>query len=187
MVSKILDGEIVIASHNKGKITEFSDLFKDYNLNLSSSSDYNIEEPEENGSSFAENALIKAKATMLGSKKISISDDSGLCVDCLNGEPGIYSARWAGRNKDFSVAMEKINKKLFEMDSENTNAHFFCALAVVWPNGEYKVYEGAVHGSLSFPPKGNLGFGYDPIFIPTGFDISSVSYTHLTLPTICSV
>ena len=111
MVSKILDGEIVIASHNKGKITEFSDLIKDYNLNLSSSSDYNIEEPEENGSSFAENALIKAKATMFGSKKIAISDDSGLCVDCLNGEPGIYSARWAGRNKDFSVAMEKINKK----------------------------------------------------------------------------
>ena len=172
MVSKILDGEIVIASHNKGKIIEFSDLFKDYNLNLSSSSDYNIEEPEENGSSFAENALIKAKATMLGSKKIAISDDSGLCVDCLNGEPGIYSARWAGRNKDFSVAMEKINKKLLEIDPENTNAHFFCALAVVWPNGEYKVYEGAVHGSLSFPPKGNLGFGYDPIFIPTGFDIS---------------
>ena len=172
MVSKILDGEIVIASHNKGKITEFSNLFKEYNLNLSSSSDYNIEEPEENGSSFAENALIKAKATMLGSKKIAISDDSGLCVDCLNGEPGIYSARWAGRNKDFSVAMEKINKKLLEMDSENTNAHFFCTLAVVWPNGKYKVYEGAVHGSLSFPPKGNLGFGYDPIFIPTGFDIS---------------
>ena len=172
MVSKILDGEIVIASHNKGKITEFSDLFKDYNLNLSSSSDYNIEEPEENGSSFAENALIKAKSTMFGSKKIAISDDSGLCVDCLNGEPGIYSARWAGRNKDFSVAMEKINKKLLEIDPENTNAHFFCALAVVWPNGEYKVYEGAVHGSLSFPPKGNLGFGYDPIFIPTGFDIS---------------
>ena len=172
MVSKILDGEIVIASHNKGKITEFSDLFKDYNLNLSSSSDYNIEEPEENGSSFAENALIKAKATMLGSKKIAISDDSGLCVDCLNGEPGIYSARWAGRNKDFSVAMEKINKKLLEIDPENTNAYFFCALAVVWPNGEYKVYEGVVHGSLSFPPKGNLGFGYDPIFIPTGFDIS---------------
>ena len=139
MVSKILDGEIVIASHNKGKITEFSDLFKEYNLNLSSSSDYNIEQPEENGSSFAENALIKAKATMLGSKKIAISDDSGLCVDCLNGEPGIYSARWAGRNKDFSVAMEKINKKLLEMDPENINAHFFCALAVVWPNGEYKV------------------------------------------------
>ena len=172
MVSKILDDEIVIASHNKGKISEFSDLFKDYNLNLSSSSDYNIEEPEENGSSFTENALIKAKATMLGSEKISISDDSGLCVDCLNGEPGIYSARWAGPNKDFSAAMEKINKKLFEMDSENTNAYFFCALAVVWPNEEYKVYEGAVHGSLSFPPRGNLGFGYDPIFIPTGFDIS---------------
>ena len=109
---------------------------------------------------------------MLGSKKISISDDSGLCVDCLNGEPGIYSARWAGPNKDFSVAMEKIHEKLFEMRSKNTNAHFFCALAVVWPNGEYKVYEGAVHGSLSFPPKGNLGFGYDPIFIPKGFDIS---------------
>jgi len=172
MVSKILDSEIVIASHNKGKIIEFSDLFKDYNLNLSSSADYNIEEPEENGSSFVDNSLIKAKATMLGSGKISISDDSGLCVDCLNGEPGIYSARWAGPNKNFSMAMEKINEKLSEMDSKNTNAHFFCALAVVWPNGKHKVYEGAVHGSLRFPPKGNLGFGYDPIFIPKGFDIS---------------
>ena len=172
MVSKILDGEIVIASHNKGKIVEFSDLFKDYDLNLSSSADYDIAEPEENGSSFADNALIKAKTTMLGSGKISISDDSGLCVDCLNGEPGIYSARWAGPNKDFSMAMEKINEKLSEISSENTNAHFFCALAVVWPNGEYKLYEGAVHGSLRFPPRGNLGFGYDPIFIPKGFDIS---------------
>ena len=172
MALKILDGEIVIASHNKGKITEFSDLFKDYKLKLFSSADYNIEEPEENGSSFADNALIKAKATMLGSGKISISDDSGLCIDCLNGEPGIYSARWAGPNKDFSVAMEKVNEKLFEMDSKNTNAHFFCALAVVWPNGEYKLYEGAVHGSLRFPPRWNLGFGYDPIFIPKGFDIS---------------
>ena len=172
MALKILDGEIVIASHNKGKITEFSDLFKDYKLKLFSSADYNIEEPEENGSSFADNALIKAKATMLGSGKISISDDSGLCIDCLNGEPGIYSARWAGPNKDFSVAMEKVNEKLFEMDSKNTNAHFFCALAVVWPNGEYKLYEGAVHGNLRFPPRGNLGFGYDPIFIPKGFDIS---------------
>ena len=172
MVLKILDGEIVIASHNKGKIIEFSDLFKDYKLKLSSSADYNIQEPEENGSSFADNALIKAKATMLGSGKISISDDSGLCIDCLNGEPGIHSARWAGPNKDFSAAMEKINEKIFEMNPENTNAHFFCALAAVWPNGEYKIYEGAVHGSLRFPPQGNLGFGYDPIFIPTGFDIS---------------
>ena len=99
MVSKLLDDEIVIASHNKGKIVEFADLFKDYKLNLSSSADYNIEEPEENGSSFAANALIKARTTMIGSGKIAISDDSGLCVDSLNGEPGIYSARWAGQIK----------------------------------------------------------------------------------------
>ena len=108
MVSKLLDDEIVIASHNKGKIVEFADLFKDYKLNLSSSADYNIEEPEENGSSFAANALIKARTTMIGSGKIAISDDSGLCVDSLNGEPGIYSARWAGPKKDFAMAMAKI-------------------------------------------------------------------------------
>ncbi len=107
MVSKLLDDEIVIASHNKGKIVEFADLFRGYNLNLSSSADYNIEEPEEK------------------------SDDSGLCVDSLNGEPGIYSARWAGSNKDFAMAMEKIKEKLLELDTKNTNAHFFCALAVV--------------------------------------------------------
>ena len=172
MVSKLLDDEIVIASHNKGKIVEFADLFKDYKLNLSSSADYNIEEPEENGSSFAANALIKARTTMIGSGKIAISDDSGLCVDSLNGEPGIYSARWAGPKKDFAMAMAKIKEKLLELDTENTNEHFFCALAVVWPSEEYKVYEGAVHGNLNFPPRGNLGFGYDPIFIPTGFDIS---------------
>ena len=114
MCKKISGDEIVIASHNIGKIKEFRDIFKNYGYILTSSSDYNLEEPEENGSTFAENALIKAMATMQGTGKVSLSDDSGLCIKELNNDPGIFSARWAGVNKDFNLAMVKVEKKLLE-------------------------------------------------------------------------
>ena len=172
MCKKISGDEIVIASHNIGKIKEFRDIFKNYGYILTSSSDYNLEEPEENGSTFAENALIKAMATMQGTGKVSLSDDSGLCIKELNNDPGIFSARWAGVNKDFNLAMVKVEKKLLEKGLKSSKAYFYCALAVAWPDKSYKIYEGAVHGNLRFPPKGKLGFGYDPIFIPNGFDIS---------------
>ena len=170
MKKKIDNEKIIIASHNEGKVSEIKDLLKNYNLNIISSSELGIDEPEENGSSFEENALIKSSTTSKLSKTISISDDSGLCVNSLNGDPGIYSARWAGPNKDFLYAANKINKSLIEKESKDLSAYFICVLAVSWPDGDYKTFKGRVDGTLTFPPRGNNGFGYDPIFIPKGYE-----------------
>ena len=170
MQKKINNEKIIIASHNEGKVSEIKDLLKNYNLNIISSSELGIDEPEENGSSFEENALIKSSTTSKLSKTISISDDSGLCVNSLNGDPGIYSARWAGPNKDFLYAANKINKSLIEKESKDLSAYFICVLAVSWPDGDYKTFKGRVDGTLTFPPRGNNGFGYDPIFIPKGHE-----------------
>ena len=135
-----------------------------------SSSELGIDEPEENGSSFEENALIKSSTTSKLSKIVSISDDSGLCVNSLDGDPGIYSARWAGPDKDFLYAANEINKSLIEKESKDLSAYFICVLAVSWPDGDYKTFKGRVDGTLTFPPRGNNGFGYDPIFIPKGHE-----------------
>ena len=170
MKKKIDNEKIIIASHNEGKVSEIKDLLKNYNLNIISSSELGIDEPEENGSSFEENALIKSSTTSKLSKTISISDDSGLCVNSLNGDPGIYSARWAGPYKDFLYAANKINKSLIEKESKDLSAYFICVLAVSWPDGDYKTFKGRVDGTLTFPPRGNNGFGYDPIFIPKGYE-----------------
>ena len=172
MKKKIDNEKIIIASHNEGKVSEIKDLLKNYNLKIMSSSELGIDEPEENGSSFEENALIKSTTTSKLSKIVSISDDSGLCVNSLNGDPGIYSARWAGPDKDFLYAANKINKSLIEKDSKDLSAYFICVLAVSWPNGDYKTFKGRVDGTLTFPPRGNNGFGYDPIFIPKGETIT---------------
>ena len=170
MKKKIDNEKIIIASHNEGKVSEIKDLLKNYNLNIISSSELGIDEPVENGSSFEENALIKSSTTSKLSKTISISDDSGLCVNSLNGDPGIYSARWAGPDKDFLYAANKINKSLIEKESKDLSAYFICVLAVSWPDGDYKTFKGRVDGTLTFPPRGNNGFGYDPIFIPKGYE-----------------
>ena len=170
MKKKIDNEKIIIASHNEGKVSEIKDLLKNYNLNIISSSELGIDEPEENGSSFEENALIKSSTTSKLSKTVSISDDSGLCVNSLNGDPGIYSARWAGPDKDFLYAANKINKSLIEKESKDLSAYFICVLAVSWPDGDYKTFKGRVDGTLTFPPRGNNGFGYDPIFIPKGHE-----------------
>ena len=166
MKKKIDNEEIVIASHNKGKVSEIKDLLKNYDLKILSSSDLGIEEPEENGSSFEENAIIKSSVTSTLSKIVSLSDDSGLCVNALGGQPGIYSARWAGPDKDFFYAAEKIHENLLEKGADDYSAYFICVLAVSWPDGDHKVFKGRVDGTLSFPPRGDNGFGYDPIFIP---------------------
>ena len=170
MKKKIDNEKIIIASHNEGKVSEIKDLLKNYNLNIISSSELGIDEPEENGSSFEENALIKSSTTSKLSKIVSISDDSGLCVNSLDGDPGIYSARWAGPDKDFLYAANKINKSLIEKESKDLSAYFICVLAVSWPDGDYKTFKGRVYGTLTFPPRGNNGFGYDPIFIPNGHE-----------------
>ena len=170
MNKKINDQQLIIASHNKGKVKEISDLLSEYSLRVSSSEDYGMAEPEENGSSFEENALIKAVETSRYCGLVALSDDSGLCVNALGGEPGIYSARWAGPKKDFLKASKDIEKRLTELGSSDYSAYFICALAICWPDGKNKVFEGRINGTLTFPPRGKFGFGYDPIFIPEGHD-----------------
>ena len=164
--------KLIIASHNQGKVSEIKDLLSRYEVDVSSSEDFGMKEPEENGDSFEENALIKASETANFCGQIALSDDSGLCVDDLDGDPGIFSARWAGPKKDFLKASKDIEKKLIEIGSSNYSAYFICVLAVCWPDGESRIFKGKINGNLNFPPKGNLGFGYDPIFIPRNYDIT---------------
>lgn len=172
MNRKINGHKLIIASHNQGKVSEIKDLLSRYKVDVSSSEDFGMKEPEENGDSFEENALIKASETAKFCREIALSDDSGLCVDDLDGDPGIFSARWAGPKKDFLKASKDIEKKLIEIGSSNYSAYFICVLAVCWPDGESRIFKGKINGNLNFPPKGNLGFGYDPIFIPRNYDIT---------------
>ena len=168
MVATEWNQKLVISSHNTGKIKEFYELFKPFNITLFSSLDFNIDKPKENGNNFAENALIKAHYTYEHTGLASLSDDSGICIEALEGQPGIFSARWAGPKKDFSEAIKKVEKKLKDLKIEKACAFFICSLAIVWPDGSHQLYEGRVDGRLIFPPRGNFGFGYDPIFIPHG-------------------
>ncbi len=167
--------KLIIASHNQGKVTEIRDLLEPLDLELISAASLNLPEPEETACTFAGNARLKAEAATRATGFPAFADDSGLSVDALDGEPGIYSARWAGEGKDFSMAMEKINSALSEVDSKlefkaSRSASFFCALALSWPDHKAEIFEGSINGNLCWPPRGGNGFGYDPIFIPTGYD-----------------
>lgn len=164
--------QLLLASHNRGKLQEFTELLAPWNITVKSAGDYNLDEPEENGSTFAENALIKARAAVAATGLPALADDSGLCVDALDGAPGIYSARWAGPGKDFSVAMARIQDELEKLaaDSENPPARtgrFVCVLALLLPDGQEFLFEGEVRGNLVWPTRqGDTGFGYDPMFEP---------------------
>ena len=167
--------KLIIASHNQGKVIEIRDLLEPLGLELISAASLNLPEPEETANTFSGNARLKAEAATLATGFPAFADDSGLSVDALDGEPGIYSARWAGDSKDFSMAMEKINAALSEADSKleikaSRSASFFCALALSWPDNKAEICEGSINGTLCWPPRGGNGFGYDPIFIPTGYD-----------------
>ncbi|WP_300380200.1 RdgB/HAM1 family non-canonical purine NTP pyrophosphatase [Henriciella sp.] len=161
-------GRLVAATHNKGKVRELKDLFEPAGLEVVSAIDLDLPEPEETEKTFAGNALLKARAAAKATGSPALSDDSGLAVEALDGQPGIYSARWAGEPRDFNMAMEKVEAELARMDADNRRAKFVCALAVVWPDGHEKVYEGEVHGELVWPPRGEKGFGYDPMFVAEG-------------------
>ncbi len=166
---------IVVASHNPGKVREIDALLEPLGYEAVSAGELGLPEPVEDGATFAENALIKARAAAEASGLPALADDSGLCVDALGGEPGIHSARWGGPEKDFDMAMRKIEEKLQAAgatDPEARGAHFTCALALAWPDGEAEVFEGHVHGRLVWPPRGEKGFGYDPVFVPEGHDIT---------------
>ena len=164
--------KIVVASHNTGKIKEIKNLLKPFKFKVYSALDFKIKEPKETGKTFIENSIIKAKAVSQKSNCIALADDSGLCINSLNGNPGIYSARWAGKNKDFGLAIKKIEEKLQVISStskRNSRAHFCCALTLSYPSGRIISFQGKVYGHLEFPKRGLNGFGYDPIFVPEGY------------------
>jgi XTP/dITP diphosphohydrolase len=173
---KLLPGKLVIASHNQGKVREIRALLAPYGIEPVSAAELGLPEPEETGTTFAENALLKAQASAQGSGLVALADDSGLCVDALGGAPGVYTADWAekqsfegGPGRDWYLAMGKVEGKLSELGPDVVrSAAFICTLALAWPDGESAVFEGRVEGSLTWPPRGTLGFGYDPVFVPTG-------------------
>ncbi|MEQ8404617.1 MAG: RdgB/HAM1 family non-canonical purine NTP pyrophosphatase [Oceanicaulis sp.] len=161
-----------IASHNKGKIREIAELIAPFGLVAEGADSLGLPEPEETEDSFIGNALLKARAGAKHANLVALADDSGLEVKALGGAPGIYSARWAGEPRDFYAAMEKVRAELEAKGATDYAARFVCALALAHPGGETRVYEGEVRGALTFPPRGENGFGYDPIFIPEGHDIT---------------
>ena len=159
--------KIVIASHNNGKVAEIKSFLSNFKILTTSASKLKLPEPEENGNSFCENAKIKAISASKSSGLVSLADDSGLCVHAIDNKPGIFSARWAGPKKDFTVAMNRLESEL--SGNLDKSAHFVCGLALAWPDGHWDYFEGKVFGKIQFPPAGINGFGYDPIFCPMGF------------------
>jgi XTP/dITP diphosphohydrolase len=172
MARMFTEDELVIASHNDGKLREITALFADRPFLVTSARTYGLPEPEETEDSFLGNAALKARATAMATGKPALADDSGLVVSALNGAPGIYSARWAGPDKDFILAMQKVENSLAATGSADRQAHFICALVLCWPDGHEEGFEGRIDGQLVWPPRGDRGFGYDPIFVAEGHDIT---------------
>ena len=186
---KLGPGRLVIASHNEGKVREIAELLGPYGIEPVSAAELDLPEPEETGTSFIANAELKARQAADLSGLPALADDSGLCVDALDGRPGIHSARWAlvdpsvspeagpgevqGR-RDFALAMRRVEDELTAKDEEEVSrdAHFVCVLCVCWPDGRAEIFEGRVEGTLVWPPRGDNGFGYDPMFQPIGYDLT---------------
>ena len=160
---------LVIASHNPGKVEEIAALLAPFAIETIAAGSLGISEPEETGDSFEANAALKARAAVEASGLPALADDSGLVVPALGGAPGIYSARWAGPARDFRVAMERVHR---ELGDKNRSAKFVAVLALAWPGGNIQLFRGEVEGSLTWPPRGDRGFGYDPIFIPIGGNLT---------------
>ena len=168
-----LTSPVVIATHNPGKLKEMRDLLAPYGIATQSAGELGLAEPEETGTTFAANARIKALAAAKATARAAFADDSGLVVDALGGEPGIHSARWAGPDKDFRGAMNTIQTLLIKRNAklpEQRRAHFIAALCLAWPDGHVEEFEGRVDGIVVWPPRGDKGFGYDPLFKPDGFE-----------------
>jgi XTP/dITP diphosphohydrolase len=168
-----LKGRVVIATHNPGKLAEMRELLSPYGIEAQSAAELNLAEPEETGRTFAANARIKAVAAMKATGQVAFADDSGLVIDALNGEPGIHSARWAGPDKDFRGAMNRIQTLLVRRGAktpEQRRAHFVAALCLAFPDEHIEHFEGRVDGVIVWPPRGDAGFGYDPLFLPDGHD-----------------
>jgi XTP/dITP diphosphohydrolase len=168
-----ITGRLVIATHNPGKLAEMRELLAPYGVEAISAGDLGLAEPEETGDTFQANARIKAAAAARAAKLPAFADDSGIVVDALDGAPGIYSARWAGPTKDFNAAMAQIERLIRERGAttpDKRTAHFVSALCVAWPDDHLEEVEARVDGTLVWPPRGTAGFGYDPMFMPDGFD-----------------
>ena len=160
---------LVIASHNEGKMREIADLLAPFSIDAVSAGELALDELEETGKTFAENANLKAMAAARASGLPALADDSGLEVRSLGGKPGIHSARWGGAARDFGLAMQRVRQELVAAGAQDLSANFTCALALALPNGKAELFEGRVFGTLTWPPRGARGFGYDPIFVPEGY------------------
>jgi XTP/dITP diphosphohydrolase len=170
---RIITGRLVIATHNAGKLREMRELLAPYGIAAVSAAELALPEPEETGTTFRENAVLKAKAATAASGWPSFADDSGLAVDALDGAPGVYSARWAGPGRDFGHAMRKVEDELQARGATTPaqrTAHFVSSLCVAWPDGHIEEFEARVDGTIVWPPRGSAGFGYDPVFLPAGHD-----------------
>jgi XTP/dITP diphosphohydrolase len=166
MARRFTDKKLVIASHNPGKVREIGELMAPFGVEVVSAGALGLPEPEETGTTFEANAELKALASAKAAKLPALADDSGLVVHALNGDPGIYSARWAGPTKDFVIAMRKVEEAL--TGKTDRRAYFVAALTLAWPDGHTETFRGEVHGALVWPPRGTRGFGYDPMFLPEG-------------------
>lgn len=163
---------LLIATHNEGKVKEFDEMLGELNITIKSAKDFDLPEPEETGTTFTDNALLKARAGCDATGLPTLADDSGFCVKGLGGKPGVYSARWAEteQGRDFNFAMERVHNELG--DKPERSAYFVAVLALVYPDGWEEIFEGRVEGQAIWPPRGEYGFGYDPMFIPEGHEIT---------------
>ena len=181
-MKRTLKGEkVLVATHNKGKLEEFREILSPFGVSVVSAGELGLSEPDETEETFEGNARIKAKAACKASGLVTIADDSGLCVNALDGEPGVYTANWAGPNRDWMMAMRTVEEKLQAAGAttqDKRGAQFMCTLCVLWPDGEERFYVGRVPGHLSWPPRGAFGHGYDPVFVPQGEAISFGEMSH---------
>ena len=172
-IRKLRPGKLVIASHNAGKVREIAALLEGRGLEIVSAAELDLPEPVENGTTFFANAELKARSAADLSGFVALADDSGLCVDALGGDPGVYTADWAETptGRDWSLAMRKVEDALIAKGPDaSRTAHFVCVLALAWPDGHVEWFEGRAEGALTWPPRGTVGFGYDPVFVPLGDD-----------------
>ncbi len=171
---KLTDSKIVVASHNSGKVREINDLLGPFGISARSAVELNLDTPEETGTTFEENAALKALAAATATGLPALADDSGLCVEALGGRPGVHTADWAelpdGTGRDFERAMARVNRELADADSKSRRAKFVAVLCLAWPDNHVECFRGEVEGQIQWPPRGDKGFGYDPIFLPDGHD-----------------
>ncbi|MBI1244580.1 MAG: RdgB/HAM1 family non-canonical purine NTP pyrophosphatase [Alphaproteobacteria bacterium] len=163
-------GRLVVATHNKGKLAEMADLLRPYGLDCVSAGSLGVEEPDETGTTFEANAALKARHTATATRLPALADDSGICVSALDGDPGVFTANWAGPKRDFARAMRMVEAALD--GAKDRTAKFVSVLALAWPDGEVSLFRGEVEGTLVWPPRGTRGFGYDPMFVPAGHAIT---------------